>query len=84
MIVSLVGCLDIKHIMSTKVGEFHKYQPNRESNQLISIKSPKTKKQKGVSHVTLLKLVYLVNFHICNNFSLEKLRKPLQASKCTV
>ena len=51
-----VESLDIQRFVTTKIAEFHKWQPHeeRESSHLLLLKNTETDKQKAVSHIKLL------------------------------
>ena len=46
--------LDTSNLLETKVAEFRKHQPHGGLNELLSVKSTKIEKEKGVSHMMLL------------------------------
>ena len=48
-----VRCLNISNLVHNKVVEFFKYQPHEGLNQLLSVKSTRTDKQKSVCHIKL-------------------------------
>ena len=65
-------CFQIPNLLNTKFAKIIKYQPHGGSNHLLSVKSIKIEKERGVRPIKLFQLVQLVDFNIYMSFSILK------------